>query len=164
MLQGPQHVGRAIDGLTRVGDGVGRGEEGGQARRAHLLRIGARGVEIRAAVAVDCPHALAGQRHDTLALGLLVIGVVLEQPAPPSTYADDRPAVRLGAVDDGLDARVQARHVAAAGEDADPHDSPSRRHIYRVTHRSINGPLRRCVRTPDHTPVVWINWSALDAV
>ena len=73
----------------------------------------------RAAAAVDGAGVGAGQRHQPGR----VVGARrrhdVEQGGPPELEAEDLVAGLFHAADEALDRHVEARHVAAAGEDAD---------------------------------------------
>ena len=97
--------------------------------RRHVLRpdaarVRARGVEERAAGAVDRAHRVLLERQEVPRLRGGVVRIVLEQRRPAAAEPDHLVPLVRDAVDDGLDARVEARHVAASGQDSDPHSRP----------------------------------------
>ena len=95
-----------------------RVEPGRQRRRPHLARVRARAVEHRAAGPVDRPRVVAVEDAHVLGVGLGAASLV-GQALPAAADADDLVAELGGAVDDALDDRVEAGHVAAAREDSD---------------------------------------------
>ena len=80
-----------------------------------VVRVGARGAEDRAAARQDPADGVQVQRH----------GVALEHAPPAVAEPDELVAVLADALaDDGPDDGVEARAVAAAGQDADAHEVP----------------------------------------
>ena len=74
----------------------------------------------------DEPEALrpddrGGERLEPLGLRSGVVGIVVEEGGPAAPEPDDLVPVVRDAVHEGLDAGVEPRHVAAAGQDPDPH-------------------------------------------
>ena len=66
------------------------------------------------------------ERHEPSVTRTGIVGVELEQRRPAAPEADHLVALVHDTVDDGLDAGVEPRHVAAPGQDPDPHrSSPS---------------------------------------
>ena len=98
-----------------------RREMRGNLAGPYPARIRPRGVQEGSPGAVDRPHRGGCERLEPLLGRRGVVEVVLEQGGPAPPEADDLVAVVHDPVDDGLDARVEPGHVAAAGEDPDPH-------------------------------------------
>jgi hypothetical protein len=96
-------------------------EELGHSRLFDFGGVGARGVQVGAAVAVDRAHTGFGERLDRLVYAVVIVGVVVEQPAPAVADADHLHPGIDRAVHDRLDTRVQAGHVAAARQDSNSH-------------------------------------------
>ena len=88
-------------------------------RSADLGRSDPAGVEDGAAVAVDGPGVLAVQLEHVPGLAGRVVEVHVGEPLEALADAHHLEAVLPAPVDDALDDRVQARDVAAAGEDSD---------------------------------------------
>jgi hypothetical protein len=89
--------------------------------RHHPRGVRARRVQERPAGPVDRPHDARIERDRVDLDGERVGRVDRQEPAPAAPDPDDLMPLRGGMVDGGLDARVQTRNVAAAGEDADLH-------------------------------------------
>ena len=113
--QRSQVVDAVADGEARSLRGI---EMHGQPRLLQLLRIRARGVEDRAAGAVDGPRVLTIQRPDVLGVGLGA-GPHMRETFPSATDAEHLVAELRRAVDHALDHGIEAGDVAAAREDAD---------------------------------------------
>jgi hypothetical protein len=106
---------------------------GGQARGAPVVQpgrerglahgrwVGARGVQHRPTGPIDGPRADPIQGAEEAA-AVVARRVDVGQPLPAAADAESLPADLAGAVDDALDDRIQARDVAAAGEDSDALD------------------------------------------
>jgi hypothetical protein len=84
-------------------------------------RVGAGGVEHRAAHPVEAAHALARQRQAVGGDGRRVVWIDGEHALPAAAEPGHLPTEIVGGKGDRPDAGVEAGHVAAAGEDADPH-------------------------------------------
>src|SRR6267142_5761209 len=83
----------------------------------HLARVGTRGVEYGAARAIDGAGIFAIEWANVRVGG--ISGVHVGKAFPAFANADDRAAELAGAINDGLDDRIEAGNVAAAGEDGD---------------------------------------------
>ena len=114
------------DQRSEVVDAVTDGEAGARAlvhpRRqtavAHLARVRPRGVQDRAAGPVDGPGVVAVERPEVVGVGSELRADV-GQPFPAAADPEDLVAHLGRAVDDALDDGVEARDVAAAGQDPD---------------------------------------------
>jgi hypothetical protein len=76
-------------------------------------------VEERAAGVGVPVHELRGERHDPLRVVRLRFAAQLYEAGPAAADADDVKAFMQGALSDAADGRVEPRHVAPPGEDAD---------------------------------------------
>jgi hypothetical protein len=83
--------------------------------------IGARGVEDGPAHPVDPAHAFASERQAVLGDARGVGRIDRHHPFPAAAEAGRAPAERGGGQGDRADAGVEARNVAAAGQQADAH-------------------------------------------
>ena len=92
---------------------------GGSPRSRIFARVRPRGVEDRAAGAVDRPGVVPVERAEVVGVGAGA-GPDVGQALPAAADADDVVADLGGAVDDALDDGVEAGDVAAAGQDPDP--------------------------------------------
>ena len=101
-------------------------EPGGERGRLHAGRVRARGVEQGPAGAIDRPRVAPIERAQVVRVELAT-GLDVGQALPAAADADDLHAELGRAVGHALDDRVEARHVAAAREHADP-----LRHCHRV--------------------------------
>ena len=83
-------------------------------------RIDARGVQHRAAGAIDGPRVVAREREDPRGVVRAGLGNDVDERGPAAAQSDDLVlVVAEEAIDEGLDGRVEAGNIAAAGEDAD---------------------------------------------
>jgi len=131
VLQHFQHVFRVVEdlapALVRVLADFHALQVGRNAVGEHIAGVGARGVQERAAGAVYRAHALLGERHHPLLalLFVLLVNVEIQQPGPAAPDAKNLVTGIFRAIDDLLDARVQAGDIAAAREHTNAqHSSP----------------------------------------
>jgi hypothetical protein len=118
--QDPEDVGRQIDepGL-RIGRRVLLLEKGRQLARLDVGWTSARRVQEGAARAVDLAHDGLVQPHHPAPILGRVVRVDIERARPSAAEADYFHAIIDGPVHNGFDAGIEARHVTAAGEDAE---------------------------------------------
>jgi hypothetical protein len=88
---------------------------------ADLARVGAAGVQKRAAGAVNRAHHILVQPDRIAVDAFLIVAVQLQQAAPPAANADDLMALVHRAIDDRFDAGVKTGDITAAGQNANPH-------------------------------------------
>ena len=76
----------------------------------------------RSTGSIDRAHPRQVEGLEVILHALTVIGVGTEKAAPPVADTDDVVTLMDDSIDDCLDAGVQARDVAASGEDANTHE------------------------------------------
>jgi hypothetical protein len=98
-------------------------EKVGKIARAYLGRLGARGVQDRAATAIDRANVVWGKAYNGGARCFGIGGVIREGACPATPETGDPPPPGCCLVNDGLDRRIQPRNVASPGEDSQMHAS-----------------------------------------
>ena len=112
-----EHERAEIVATVVAAEALGPLEPGGQPPLLDARRVEPRGVQDGSAGAIDGVRALAGEHAGVL---LVAVDLAAVGKAHPAAADADHLEPHLGAaVDDRLDHRVEARHVAAAGEDPD---------------------------------------------
>ncbi len=84
----------------------------------HVRRTGARAVEEGPAGAADLVDDLLGEVHHVVG-AVLPVAVDLDQTGPAAADPEHPVALAKGAHGDRADRRVEPRHIAASGQDAD---------------------------------------------
>ncbi len=82
----------------------------------HLCRVCPAGMEKGAAGAVHRPHRISIQMHNILFHRMRIGLVVVEQSTPAAANAKHPVTLVNGMVDQGLEGRIKARHIATAGQ------------------------------------------------
>ena len=127
---------------------VDRAQELGLLGGSHPRRVRPRGVQDRPAAPVDRADGGRVEVDDVRGHGRRVVGVASEEAGPAAADPRDLVALLGRAERGGLDARVQARDVAAAGQDADLHVRTPMRVVTR------RAPVGSCLRS---SPVVGLS-------
>ncbi len=85
----------------------------------HLPGIGARAVQESSAGAAGAVDQLFGQGLNVVAVVVVLLADNIDQSAPSSAHADHLVALAQRADGDSANRRIQARHVAAPGQNSD---------------------------------------------
>src|SRR5262249_34279323 len=91
----------------------------GCAALAGFARIGARGMEERAAGAAGAVDDVFGEHLKIVGVVVIFVADDVDESAPSVAYADDLVALAKCAVGDAANGGIQPGHVAASGENPD---------------------------------------------